>query len=180
MEAKVLLDSGSTTDMISPEFAQVAGLSPLALTEPMGLHLAVKGSRSRLNYGTWADINAGPVQERRYFDIVNIDRHDVILGTPFMWTHALALVFEGRGFVTQHGQKLNWPREPFRVRPARDLPLKDRQFFRGKQLPPRGTATRSTRSSNQIGKAADVSGCCSRNPKVLQHPHFAAGVSPYH
>ena len=134
IEANVLLDSCSTTDMISPEFAQVAGLAKIELEERMGLRLAVKGSSSKLNYGTWADVECGPIKERRYFDIVNLDDCDVILGTPFMWMNGITLGFVGEGVISQRGRHIEVPRKPsmeLRQRPLpKDRGLKARQFFR--------------------------------------------------
>ena len=92
MKASVLFDTGCTTDAVSPEFVRVAGLKPLELSQQVGLALAVKGSSSKLNYGTWAEVNVGPVKNANtYFDIINIDRYDVILGTPFLWKHSISL-----------------------------------------------------------------------------------------
>jgi hypothetical protein len=80
IKANVLLDTGCTTDAVSPDFARVAGLKPLELTQQVGLSLVVKGSSSKLNYGTWAEVNLGPIRSANtYFDIINIDRYDVIL-----------------------------------------------------------------------------------------------------
>ena len=39
-------------------------------------------------------IKYGHVDARHYFDIVNIDRYDVILGTVFMRKHGIVLDFE--------------------------------------------------------------------------------------
>ena len=39
-------------------------------------------------------IKYGHVDARHYFDIVNIDRYDVILGTVFMRKHGIILDFE--------------------------------------------------------------------------------------
>jgi hypothetical protein len=75
----------------------------------MALQLAVSGSRSKVNYGTWAPLNLGGLEETRYFDIANIDQFDMILGTPFLWTNGVSLVFEGDGAILHKGQKLDVP-----------------------------------------------------------------------
>lgn len=46
LPARVLLDGGSNTNMISPEFATVAKVMAVGLQEQMTLQLAVTGSRS--------------------------------------------------------------------------------------------------------------------------------------
>jgi hypothetical protein len=85
--AQVLIDSGSTTDMISPQFAAVHRCKTIPLEEPMGLQLAVSGSRSTISNGVWALLELKGVSETRYFDLVNSDRFDIVLGTPFLYDH---------------------------------------------------------------------------------------------
>jgi hypothetical protein len=110
IKANVLLDTGCTTDAVSPDFARVAGLKPLELTQQVGLSLAVKGSSSKLNYGTWAEVNLGPIRNANtYLDIINIDRYDVILGTPFLWKHGVSPIFEDGGYIQHKGRRLDIP-----------------------------------------------------------------------
>jgi len=45
-EAVVLLDSGCTTDAISPEMVQIVGLKVHQLTEQIPIQLGTKGSKS--------------------------------------------------------------------------------------------------------------------------------------
>jgi hypothetical protein len=108
LKANVLLDCGSTTEMVSPEFTRVAKLQPVELVERLGLRLAVKGSSSKLNYGTWAEIDWGLIQAKRYFDIVNIDRYDAILGTPFLWENKITLIFEDEGKILHKVDYSKW------------------------------------------------------------------------
>ena len=126
-KARALLDSGSTIDMVSPDFVRVAKLIPIELEEQMALQLAVTGSRSRINYGTWADVTLGPIKERRYFDIANVDDYDVILGTPFLWSNGLSPIFEDGGRVMHKGQQLKLADEPSVVKTKRHRPLPKRQ-----------------------------------------------------
>ena len=51
-EAIVLLDSGCTTDAISPEMVRVADLKVYELTEQVPIQLGTRGSQSKINYGT--------------------------------------------------------------------------------------------------------------------------------
>jgi hypothetical protein len=93
---------------VSPDFARVAGLKPLELTQQVGLSLAVKGSSSKLNYGTWAKVNLSPIRSANtYFDIINIDRYNVILGTPFLWKHSVSPIFEDGGYIQHKGRRLD-------------------------------------------------------------------------
>ena len=94
LEAYVLLDSGCTTDSISPEFATSANLKAHELEEPVPLQLGTVGSRSKINFGLFTDFEIGGLENTHYFDVVNIDRYDAILGTVFMRKHGIALDFE--------------------------------------------------------------------------------------
>jgi hypothetical protein len=89
--AYTLFDSACTTDMISPELAYIAHADRVDLTEQMGLQLGTKGSRSRINYGAVVDIEYQNTNERRYFDVVDIDKYDLILGTVFCREHDIWL-----------------------------------------------------------------------------------------
>ncbi|QRV84425.1 hypothetical protein RhiJN_12441 [Ceratobasidium sp. AG-Ba] len=70
----VLFDSGSCTDMISPTFVRVANITPMALDKPIGLQLALKGSRGKCNFGVNTEVEIGPVKGTHYFDVVNIEK----------------------------------------------------------------------------------------------------------
>jgi hypothetical protein len=91
--AVTLFDSGCTTDAISPEMVRVVGLKVHELEEQVPVQLGTKGSQSRINYGTKACVKYGPVNTCHYFDIINIDRYDVVVGTVFMRKHAIVLDF---------------------------------------------------------------------------------------
>ena len=105
--ARVLLDGGSNTNMVSPEFATVAKIPAIELQEQMTLQLAVTGSHSKINYGAWAAVEFGPIAPQVYFDIANIDGYDVILGTPFMWEHGISPIFQDDGWVMKDGRRLD-------------------------------------------------------------------------
>jgi hypothetical protein len=94
LEAYVLLDSGCMPDSISPEFATSVGLKVHELEEPVPLQLGTIGSRSKINFGLFTDFDIGRIKGNHYFDVVNIDRHNVILGTVFMRKHGIILDFE--------------------------------------------------------------------------------------
>jgi hypothetical protein len=79
-----MFDSGSTSDAVSPEFAQVAQLKVFVLEEPVPIQLGCKGSRSTIVYGTYGQVKFDRIKEEHYFDVVNIDRYDAIIGIGFM------------------------------------------------------------------------------------------------
>jgi hypothetical protein len=116
LRARVLLDGGSNTNMISPEFATVAKITAIELQEQMTLQLAVTGSRSKINYGTWVAMVFGPIEANTYFDIANIDGYDAILGTPFLWEHGVSPIYENNGWVMKDGNRMDFP---FLSSPAR-------------------------------------------------------------
>ena len=113
--ARVLLDGGSNTNMISPEFATVAKVTAIELQEQMTLQLAVTGSRSKINYGTWVPMEFGPIQASTYFDIANIDGYDVILGTPFLWEHGVSPIYDDDGWVMKNGERIHFRSHPVPV-----------------------------------------------------------------
>ncbi|KAI0026957.1 hypothetical protein K488DRAFT_7303, partial [Vararia minispora EC-137] len=85
LDAYLLLDSGSTGSSLTPDFVRVSGLKPFALEEPIPLFLGCAGSRSTIQFGTFADVHCGPIQSKdEYFDVVNVDRYDGIISVPFL------------------------------------------------------------------------------------------------
>jgi hypothetical protein len=93
-KAVALLDSGCTTDAVTPELMRIVGLKIYELKEQVPLQLGTRGSQSKINYSTKACIRYGPMEVSQYFDIVNIDRYDVTLGTVFMRKHGIVLDFK--------------------------------------------------------------------------------------
>jgi hypothetical protein len=95
LEAYALLDTGSTTLSVTHDFARVAKLNVSQLENPVLLQLGTIGSRSMINFGTRARLELGPIIENdAYLDVVNLDRYDMIIGTPFMRKHGLVLDFK--------------------------------------------------------------------------------------
>ncbi|KAF8223149.1 hypothetical protein L208DRAFT_1228480, partial [Tricholoma matsutake] len=94
LEAFILLDSGCMSDSISPEFAMSANLKAHKLEEPVPLQLGTVGSHSKINFGLFTDFEISEIKNTHYFDVVNIDRYDAILGTVFMRKHGIVLDFE--------------------------------------------------------------------------------------
>ena len=88
-----LLDSGSSIDCISPDFARVAKVKAFALEKPVGLQLGCVGSRSSINFGVRTDVSIGKHSQKLYMDVVNIDHYDVILGVPSLQQYGTQLDF---------------------------------------------------------------------------------------
>jgi len=95
LEAYALLDTESTTVSVTHDFAQVVKLKIMQLENPVPLQLGMVGSRSMINFRAWTQLELGPAHgDDAYLDVVNIDRYDMIVGTPFMRKHGLVLDFE--------------------------------------------------------------------------------------
>ena len=91
LTAVVMFDSGSTADAVSPDFARVANMKIFALEEPVPLLLGCKGSRSKIVYGTQGHAQFPGIDNEHYFDVINIDRYDAIIGIGFMRTFGIKL-----------------------------------------------------------------------------------------
>jgi hypothetical protein len=103
-KAHVLLDGGSTLDMVSANFVVVHKLDMFQLKTPLKLQMAMSGSRSVINYGVKAELQVGGLKEQRYFDVVNLDRYQVILGTPFLKHHGVMLNYTDHGSFKLDGR----------------------------------------------------------------------------
>ena len=55
--------------------------------------MAVTGSKSVINYGTNTIINCEGKESKEYFDIINIDYYDAILGMEFLRKHEVIIDF---------------------------------------------------------------------------------------
>jgi hypothetical protein len=96
VKAFTLFDTGSTTDSVTPEFAFATRAKQITLEDQVILQLGCVGSRSKINYGTRVPVNICGIDSDTYFDLVNLDRYDCIIGTPFMNTHGVCLDFGNR------------------------------------------------------------------------------------
>jgi len=104
-EVIVLLDSGCTMEAISLEMVQIVGLKVHQLMEQIPIQLGTKGSKSWINHGMKACIKIGTVETYHYFDIININRYDIIIGMVFMKQHGIVLDFE-KDQVRMRGKNL--------------------------------------------------------------------------
>ncbi|KAF8195190.1 hypothetical protein K438DRAFT_1968524 [Mycena galopus ATCC 62051] len=104
--AYALFDSGSNTDSITPEYANAVRGVRIPLTEQVTLQLGCVGSRSKISFGTRLPVDFGGIRGHVYFDQVNLDRYDVVIGTPFMNKHGLVLDFGTREICFRNGHTI--------------------------------------------------------------------------
>ncbi|KZT20567.1 hypothetical protein NEOLEDRAFT_1075396 [Neolentinus lepideus HHB14362 ss-1] len=91
--AHALFDSGSTLDCISPDFVCIANITCFELRNLTLLQLGTVGSRSKVNYGTKLKLSVGGQMVDHYFDVANIDRYDIVIGTLFLWASRTIMNF---------------------------------------------------------------------------------------
>jgi len=84
---------------------QIVGLKVHQLMEQIPIQLGTKGSKSQINHGTKACIKIGTVDNYHYFNIININRYNVIIGMVFMKQHRIMLDFE-KDQVRMRGKNL--------------------------------------------------------------------------
>jgi hypothetical protein len=106
-KAHVLMDTGCTTDMVSPDYLTAMGELPFELESPVGLQMATRGSRSRINYGYRAKLAIGKFNAEHYVDVANLDQYDIILGSGFMRKHKVVIDFreEKRAAFVINGER---------------------------------------------------------------------------
>ena len=97
VKAHCLLDSRSEGVLLSPEFIQAMGIKMFALEKPISLQLACISSRSMINYRTHMTIKLGQKVVEEYFNIMNVEHYDMILGTPFQKKIGIVLDFRSPG-----------------------------------------------------------------------------------
>ena len=90
---RALLDSGSLGDFISSTLVDQLSLTRRTMETPLSLHLAVQGSRSKVNASTTVNLKYQGIDETRTLDIINLNNYDAILGTPWMYQHQVCLGF---------------------------------------------------------------------------------------
>ena len=89
----IMIDTGSTGNFMSPAFTKVTGMNIFPLEQQLTLQLGCIGSHSKITHGGRSHIKIGSHSSKSYFNVVNIDRYDCILGIPFLWEHKAILNF---------------------------------------------------------------------------------------
>ena len=90
---RTLVDCGSLGDFVSSTIADQLHLKRILLEKPIGLQLAVQGSRSKIHAVVNACLNYEGINEERTFDIANLNDYDVVLGTPWLYQHSVCVSF---------------------------------------------------------------------------------------
>jgi hypothetical protein len=104
-KAHVLLDGRSMLDMVSANFTAVHKLDMFQLKTLLKLQMVTSGSCSIIKYGAKAELQVGGLKEQRYFDVVNLDHYQVILGTPFLKHHGVMLNYADHGSLMAGGSQ---------------------------------------------------------------------------
>ncbi|EUC59384.1 Pol polyprotein/retrotransposon, putative, partial [Rhizoctonia solani AG-3 Rhs1AP] len=90
-KVRALIDTGSLGDFISTTVVDQLKIKRQELAKPIGLQMAVTGSRSSINFSVTARLGYQNVDCMRRFDVINIDNYDLILGTPFLYQHKVII-----------------------------------------------------------------------------------------
>ena len=88
---RALLDTGSMADFVSTTIVDQLKLPREVLAKQANVQLAVHGSRSKINCSVTVSFKYQNINEKRRFDVVNLDSYDMILGTPFLFQHQVLL-----------------------------------------------------------------------------------------
>lgn len=82
--ATCLLDDGATGDFIASSFVQKLHLTPMVTTSRQ-VSLAIKSESTPSQCSTYVTVSLalGSLVETRYFDVVDLDHYDIILGMPW-------------------------------------------------------------------------------------------------
>ncbi len=94
VKAYVLFDSRAETDAISLDYIQAVHIPILQLENPVLLQMGTKGTHSQIIYGTNMDVKINGHIQTHYFDVVNINKYNVILGAPWLNENKAVLDFE--------------------------------------------------------------------------------------
>jgi hypothetical protein len=95
-DAYTCWDTGSELDAITPDFTRATEMDHLTKAEPLDIRLATKGSGSATSYETRPELNFGNLKVCHGLDIVNLDRYDVLLGSPFCNKYQVSLNYGDR------------------------------------------------------------------------------------
>jgi len=88
---RALIDTGSLGDFVSATVIDQLKLKRTVLDKPLGLQLAVQGSRSKINSFVNMNYSYQNITDSRRFDVANLNDYDVILGTPWIYQHQVCI-----------------------------------------------------------------------------------------
>jgi hypothetical protein len=90
---RALVDSGSLADFILTTLADQLKLKLDQLAKSIPCTMAASGSRTMIQGSTQVEFKLEEIIETCQFDIMNLERWDLILGTPFLYQHSVSLGF---------------------------------------------------------------------------------------
>src|SRR6266700_2447454 len=90
----MLFDSGAETDASSPDYIQAVHNPILQLENPVLLQMGTKGTHSQIIYGMNMNVEINGHVQTHYFDVVNVNKYNVILGAPWLNENKALLDFE--------------------------------------------------------------------------------------
>jgi hypothetical protein len=96
IEAYTCWDSGSELDAISPDFTRATGVEPTAKQAALRIRLGTKGSSATTSYEVSPTLDFGNTKFTHDLDVVNLDRWDLLLGSPFCNKHGVVLNYSDR------------------------------------------------------------------------------------
>ncbi len=99
LDAVILWDSGSTSTAMSSAYADISKALVAQLVNPDVLQLGTVGSRVKINFGSTSNIAADGYTGPEYFDVVIIDKYNIIMGMPFMHRNKVILDFDKKCIV---------------------------------------------------------------------------------
>ncbi|KIJ14196.1 hypothetical protein PAXINDRAFT_163398 [Paxillus involutus ATCC 200175] len=91
--ARALVDTGSLSDFMSSTLAEQLHLPCIELSKPLSVQLAIQGSRSKVHFSTKVLFEYQWIKTEQYFNIINLQNNDLILGTPFLFQHQVMVGF---------------------------------------------------------------------------------------
>ena len=91
LPVRALVDSGSLGDFMSSTLVDQLKLKRTNLEKPLGLQLAVQGSKSKINSVVNVNYSYQNIKDSRQFDIANLNDYDMILGTPWLYQHQVCI-----------------------------------------------------------------------------------------
>lgn len=105
LDTVTLWDSGSMSTAMSLAFADISKALVSRLRNPVMLQLDTVGSHAQINFGTMSTVTSQGYSGPKYFDVINIDKYDIIMGRLFMHCNRVVLDFE-RKCVIVNGKEI--------------------------------------------------------------------------
>jgi hypothetical protein len=96
VEAYTCWDSGSELDAISPDFTRATGTRPEPKESALKIRLGTKGSSASTSYEVNPTLDFGNTKFKHALDVVNLDRWDLLLGSPFCNQYGVVLDYKAR------------------------------------------------------------------------------------